>query len=69
MPHSRNVHRYEPPPIFKDLMKTLLEMNKRMDTIQTDLKLLQKIVAYEKEYEIIFNDNDQMELDMDKPVI
>ena len=25
--------------------------------------------TYEKEYEIIFNDNDQMELDMDKPVI
>jgi len=53
MPQSRKIYKYEPPPIFKDLMKTLLEMNSRMDTIQTDLKLLQKIVAYEKEYEII----------------
>lgn len=69
MPQSRKIYKYEPPPIFKDLMKTLLEMNSRMDTIQTDLKLLQKIVAYEKEYEIIFNDDNQMELDTDKPVI
>jgi len=65
MPHSRNIHRYEPPPIYKKVMETLLEMNKRMDIIQTDLRTLKKIVAYEKEYEIISNDDDQMELDKD----
>lgn len=68
MPYSRNIHRYEPPPIYKKVMEALLEINKRMDTIQTDLTTLKKIVAYEKEYEIISNDEDQMELDTDMHV-
>ena len=61
MPHSRN--RYEPPPIYKKVMETLLEMNKRMDTIQTDLKLIKKIVNIEKDF-VLVNDDNQMELDM-----
>ena len=64
MPYSRNIHRYEPPPIYKKVMETLLEMNKRMDTIQTDLKLIKKIVSIEKDF-VLVNDDDQMELDKD----
>jgi hypothetical protein len=67
MPYSRNIHRYEPPPIYKKVMETLLEMNKRMDTIQTDLKLIKKIVSIEKDF-VLVNDDNQMELDMDMPV-
>lgn len=67
MPYSRNVHRYEPPPIYKKVMETLLEMNKRMDTIQTDLKLIKKIVSIEKDF-VLVNDDNQMELDTDMPV-
>lgn len=63
MPHSRNNHRYEPPPLYKKVMETLLEMNKRMDTIQTDIKLIKKIVSIEKDF-VLVNDDNQMELDM-----
>ena len=67
MPHSRNIHRYEPPPIYKKVMETLLEMNKRMDIIQTDLKLIKKIVSIETDF-VLVNDDNQMELDTDMPV-
>ena len=63
MPYSRNIHRYEPPPIYKKVMQTLLEINNRMDTIQTDLKLIKKIVSIEKDF-VLVNDENHMELDM-----
>lgn len=59
--NARNIHRYERPPIFKELMKTLLEINKRMDTIQTDLTYIKTIVKNENDF-VLINEN-HMELD------
>ena len=59
--NARNIHRYERPPILKELMKTLLEINKRMDSIQSDLTCIKTVVNNEKDY-VVINGN-QMELD------
>jgi len=42
-------------------MKTLLEINKRMDTIQTDLTYIKTIVKNENDF-VLINEN-HMELD------
>ena len=60
MPHKRNVHRYQPPPIFEKVMNTLLEMSKTLDSVQTDLNLIKKIVSIEKDFVLINDDNQDM---------
>jgi len=59
--NARNIYRYERPPILKELMKTLLEINKRMDTIQTDLSYIKTIVKNDNDF-VLINET-HMELD------
>jgi hypothetical protein len=62
----RNMQKYEKPPIFKEIMKTLLEIKQRMDTIQSDLTCIKTVVNNEKDY-VVINEN-HMELDVPGPI-
>lgn len=52
---QKKLQKNERPPVLINIMKTLNEINKRLDNIQQEVKTIKKITAFEKDF-VIVND-------------